>query len=41
MVSAINQVTAAITKMNSKSWDVKLDSKSVGSGLMQNSYRSA
>jgi hypothetical protein len=41
MISAINQVTAAITKMNEKSWDVKLDSKSVGSGLMQNSYRSA
>jgi hypothetical protein len=41
MVSAINQVTAAITKMNDKSWDVKLDSKSVGAGLIQNSYRSA
>jgi hypothetical protein len=27
--------------MNDKSWDVKLDSKSVGAGLIQNSYRSA
>jgi hypothetical protein len=41
MISAINQVTAAVTTLNNKSWDVKLDSKSVGSGLMQNSYRSA
>jgi hypothetical protein len=41
MISAINQVTTAVTTLNNKSWDVKLDSKSVGSGLMQNSYRSA
>jgi hypothetical protein len=41
MISAINQVTNAVTTLNNKSWDVKLDSKSVGSGLMQNSYRSA
>ena len=41
MISAINQVTAAVTTLNNKSWDVKLDSKSVGSGLMQNSYKSA
>jgi hypothetical protein len=41
MISAINQVTAAVTTLNNKSWDVKLDSKLVGSGLMQNSYRSA
>ena len=41
MISAINQVTNAVTTLNNKSWDVKLDSKSVGSGLMQNSYKSA
>jgi hypothetical protein len=41
MISAINQVTAAVTTLSNKSWDVKLDSKSVGAGLIQNSYRSA
>lgn len=41
MISAINQVTAAVNTLSNKSWDVKLDSKSVGAGLIQNSYRSA
>jgi hypothetical protein len=41
MISAINQVTTAVNALNSKKWDVYLDSKVVGSGLMQNSYRSA
>ena len=41
MISAINQVTTAVNTLNSKKWDVYLDSKVVGSGLMQNSYRSA
>jgi hypothetical protein len=41
MISAINQVTTAVNALNAKKWDVYLDSKIVGSGLMQNSYKSA
>ena len=41
MIDAINQVTAAVTDLKNKSWDVHLDSKSVGTGLIQKSYRSA
>jgi hypothetical protein len=41
MISAINQVTNAVNALNAKKWDVYLDSKLVGSGLMQNSYRAA
>jgi hypothetical protein len=41
MIAAMNQTTAAINELKNKSWDVKLDSKSVGAGLIQNSYRSA
>jgi|LakMenEpi03Aug12_release.lakeMendotaPanAssembly.Ray.scaffolds.fasta_scaffold59903_3 hypothetical protein len=41
MIAAINQVTAAVTDLKNKSWDVHLDSKSVGTGLIQKSYRSA
>jgi hypothetical protein len=41
MISAINQVTTAVNALNAKKWDVYLDSKVVGSGLMQNSYKSA
>jgi len=41
MISAINQVTAAVNKLEQKSWNVNLDSKAVGTGLIQKSYRSA
>jgi hypothetical protein len=41
MISAINQVTAAVNDLRNKSWDVHLDSKAVGTGLIQKSYRSA
>jgi hypothetical protein len=41
MIAAINQVTAAVADLKNKSWDVHLDSKSVGTGLIQKSYRSA
>jgi hypothetical protein len=41
MIDAINKVTAAVTDLKNKSWDVHLDSKSVGTGLIQKSYRSA
>jgi hypothetical protein len=41
MISAINQVTAAVNDLKNKSWDVHLDSKAVGTGLIQKSYRSA
>jgi hypothetical protein len=41
MIAAINQVTAAVNDLKNKSWDVHLDSKSVGTGLIQKSYRSA
>ena len=41
MISAINEVTSAVNQLNSKKWDVYLDSKVVGTGLMQKSYKSA
>jgi hypothetical protein len=41
MIAAINQVTAAVSKLEQKSWNVNLDSKAVGTGLMQKTYRSA
>jgi hypothetical protein len=41
MIDAINQTTAAINELKNKSWDVHLDSKAVGTGLIQKSYRSA
>jgi hypothetical protein len=41
MIAAINQVTAAVADLKNKSWDVHLDSKAVGTGLIQKSYRSA
>jgi hypothetical protein len=41
MIDAINQVTAAVSKLEQKSWNVNLDSKAVGTGLMQKTYRSA
>jgi hypothetical protein len=41
MIAAINQVTAAVNRLEQKSWNVNLDSKAVGTGLMQKSYRSA
>jgi len=41
MISAINQVTTAVNALNAKKWDVYLDSKVVGTGLMQKSYKSA
>lgn len=41
MIDAINQVTAAVNKLEQKSWNVNLDSKAVGTGLMQKTYRSA
>ena len=41
MIDAINQVTAAVHKLEQKSWNVNLDSKAVGTGLMQKTYRSA
>jgi len=41
MISAINEVTSAVNALNAKSWDVNLDGKLVGKGLLQNSYKSA
>ena len=41
MISAINEVTSAVNQLNAKKWDVYLDSKVVGTGLMQKSYKSA
>ncbi len=41
MIAAINEVTSAVNVLNSKKWDVYLDSKVVGTGLMQKSYKSA
>ena len=41
MISAINEVTSAVNALNAKSWDVNLDGKLVGKGLLQSSHKSA
>jgi archaellum component FlaC len=41
MISAINEVTSAVNALNAKSWDVNLDGKLIGKGLLQNSHKSA
>jgi hypothetical protein len=41
MISAINEVTNAVNALNAKSWDVNLDGKLVGKGLLQKSTKSA
>ena len=41
MISAINEVTSAVNALNAKSWDVNLDGKLIGKGLLQTSHKSA
>jgi len=41
MISEINEVTNAVNALNAKSWDVNLDGKLVGKGLLQKSTKSA
>jgi hypothetical protein len=41
MISAINEVTSAVNALNAKSWDVNLDGKLIGKGLLQSSHKSA
>jgi len=41
MIAARNEVTGAVHQLNSKKWDVYLDSKVVGKGLLQTAHKSA